>query len=92
MIMRFLAWFRNIPQRRAAVASAVNHFESTKSTPAHRGISSVIAKAPEGYVVRVCYGHIKPPGRAWFLVSAEGSIIAELSFDQVKQHGEEMWR
>jgi hypothetical protein len=59
---------------------------------AHCGISTVIGEDDAGLVVRVCYGEVKPPGRAWYRVDADWSVVGELTFEQARQFGEGYWR
>jgi hypothetical protein len=81
-------WFRRFRDRRAAIKMAVMYFEKTKILKAHSRISKVIAEEDGGYIVRVCYGHKKPPHRAWFNVNVPKSTIEEVSFGSVRQYGE----
>ena len=77
-----------------AVAVAVRHFESSTGQSAHTGTGTgkVIGQEERGLAVRVCYGHRRPPQRAWYLVGSEGAVIAELSLDEVSRFGERPWR
>jgi hypothetical protein len=86
-------WLDGRRRRRAAIAAAVRQFEATTGAEAHPGISSVIGEEARGMVVRVCHGHdIKPPGRAWYVIGADGAVIAELSFAEAGRFGERLWR
>ena len=81
-------WFRRFRDRRAAIKLAVTYFEKTKMLTAHPRISKVIADEDGDYIVRVCYGHKKPPHRAWINVNVPKSTIKEVSFGSVRQYGE----
>jgi hypothetical protein len=88
-IKRFLARRR---QKAAAVDAAVRRLESETGRPAHRGISFVLHIDQLGFVVRVCHGQTKPPRRAWFRVSRDAAEVQKLSFDDVKQYEERLWK
>jgi len=76
-----------------AVAAAVRHFEATTGAEAFPGISRAIGEDARGTVVRVCHGEdVIPPGRAWYVVGANGTVVAELSFDEAGRFGERHWR
>ena len=87
-----MRWLDHRKRIRSAIAMAVRQFESKTGERAHRSICDVIAEEPEQFVVRVCYGQAKPPCRAWYLISAEGSIVCDLSFEEAQQFGERLWR
>src|SRR5258708_4801485 len=79
-------------ERARAIDAAIRRFESVSDRSAHRGISSVLRSDDLGFVVRVCYGHIKPPGRAWFRVLRDTAKVQELSFDDVRLYRDRRWR
>ena len=76
-------------QRKEALGAAIRQFESAGGRDVHPGISSVLRADNFGFVVRVYHGYTKPPGRAWFRVSREMTEIQELSFEDVRQYGEQ---
>jgi hypothetical protein len=85
-------WLEQRRRKRAAVDSAVRHFDATTGKSAHAGISCVIGEKAGRFIVRVCYGEVKPPRRAWYVVAPDGSIVDEISFEQAKEFGERLWR
>jgi len=90
-----IGWIRNtLAERRRgrqAVARAAVAFESKHGQSPHVGISTTIHQDGARCIVRVCYGHVKPPCRAFFVVPDEGEI-EELQFEDVTQFGECPWR
>jgi len=91
-----LTWIRrkleNRRQNREALRAAVRHFEETGRCDACPGISCVLHSDASSFIVRVYYGHTKPPHRVWFRVSRDLTRIQELSFDDVRQYGERIER
>jgi hypothetical protein len=86
-------WFERRRRRRAAITVAVRHFEATTGGKALPAISSVIGDDARGTVVRVCFGTgQKPPRRAWYVVDADGVVVAELSFAEARRFGEDYWK
>jgi hypothetical protein len=83
-------WLEHRRRKQAAVEAAVQHFDATTGNRAHSG--GVIGEKSGNLVVRVCHGNIKPPGRAWYLVGSDGSVVAELSFDEAQEFGEGLWK
>ena len=77
---------------RAAITAAIRHLEATTGEHGHAGISAVIGEHAGGAVVRVCYGHTRPPQRVWYVVAANGSVVAELSLAEAAGFGERRWR
>jgi hypothetical protein len=92
MFQFLFRWLALRKAHRDAVAAAVVHFERVRGMKAHAGICGVIAEEPNSYVVRVCYGHAKPPSRAWYRIGCDGEVSSELTFDEVQQFGEGHWR
>ena len=92
MLSGITKFFADRREKAAAVDAAIRRFESAPDHLAHRGISSVIHSDQFGFVVRVCYGQVIPPGRAWFRVLRGSTDVQELSFDEVTQYGENYWR
>lgn len=88
MVNPLAKWFGRLRQRRSATSMAVEYFEKTKMLKAHKRISKVIAEDDGGYIVRVCFGHTKPPGRARITVNVPKSTIKEVPFNSVRQYGE----
>jgi hypothetical protein len=80
------SWLAQRRRKRAAVAAAIHHFEETSGKRAHTG--SVIGEKAGHFVVRVYFGNIKPPGRAWFIVGTDGTVLRELSFEVAQEFGE----
>ncbi|WP_218932181.1 hypothetical protein [Adhaeretor mobilis] len=54
-------------------------------------MAKVIATTDDGFIVRLCFGHTKPPSRAYFKIHESGAVD-ELEFEQVRQYGERPWR
>jgi hypothetical protein len=92
MLAQITRFFAGRREKAEAIGAAIRRFESAPDRSAHRGISSVLHSDELGFVVRVCYGHTRPPGRAWFRVSRGAADVQELSFDEVRQYGEKPWR
>lgn len=92
MFARLRRWLERRRRHREAVAVACRHFEAVTGKVAHVGISSVIGEDAGGFVVRVCHGQGRPPGRAWFRVGIDGRVSGDLSFDDVQRFGEGLWR
>ena len=86
MLRSLSGWLERRRRNRIAVEVAVRHFESTTGQRAHAGISSVIGEESGGLVVRVCYGDVKPPRRAWYRLG-DGSVVDELSFEEAGRFG-----
>jgi hypothetical protein len=80
-------WLQYRRQDRIAVASARRHFEANTGERSIKGMSIVVGREPRGAIVRVCSGHVKPPRRAWFVVSPDGSIVTELPVEEVQRLG-----
>ncbi len=79
-------------RERDAVARAVGCFEKLKGQQALREMCSVIYTDADKCIVRVCYGAMRPPRRAFFEVRVDGGI-GEVSFRDAKAHyGETRWR
>lgn len=85
-------WMERRRRRRVAVTAAVRHFAVVTGQQAHQNISSVIGEEAGELVVRICYGQVRPPGRAWFRVGADGQVRDELSFEEAGRFGERPWR
>lgn len=81
-------WFHSRKRKQTAVKAAISHFEATIGTRAHSG--KVIGEKGGNFIVRVFYDHgkVKPLRRKWYLLGQHDSVIAELSFDEVRQFGE----
>jgi hypothetical protein len=92
MLRAFSDWQSRQRCNRAAVDAAVQHFERTTGQKAHARISSVLAEEAGQFVVRVCYRDVKPPGRVWYRIGENNSVIAELSFEEATRLGECGWR
>ena len=88
----FSKWLQHRCGQRSAVEAAVRHFDATTGKHAHPGISGVIGEREGNFVVRICYGNTKPPGRTWYVVGSDGSVIEELSFEEAKRFDEKLWR
>jgi hypothetical protein len=85
-------WLHARQRRQSAVKAAISHFEAATGNHAHSGLCEVIGEKDGNFIVRVCFGHIKPPRRKWYLIGQDYTVIAELSFDEVKPFGERGWR
>lgn len=77
-------------RKREALKRATEVFELEKNESSHQGLSSIIDYNEIRCIVRICYGHTKPPRRAFYSVPLEGKI-KELNFNEVTQYGEELW-
>lgn len=83
-------FFKRQHTRREARSAALEFFRTSEGEKPHEGISKAIYFDANGVVVRVCYGHKKPPSRMWFRVSELG--ISKLSFSDVEKYGERQWK
>jgi hypothetical protein len=90
-----IEWFRRQQAERRRIREAerraVAAFEATgRGTVAWTGIVSSNAQET---VIRVCFGHTRPPTRNWFAVSSQPDApVRELSWDEVVPMGEKPWR
>jgi hypothetical protein len=95
-VRTLLSWLERRRRSRsaeaAAVTAAARHFEVATGERPHAGLGAAIGREPRGTVVRICHGATRPPQRAWYVVSAEGTVVAELSFEDAARFGERPWR
>lgn len=74
-----------------AIRRAREHFVEQYGKDDHRSWARVIAAVDGGFVLRLCYGHTKPPRRAYFRIDGDGNV-SEMEFAEVRKYGERPWR
>lgn len=92
-----IAWFRRWRAENARVRDAERRALSAfRDSRGHAGFGAwIVRRTEDETVVRVCFGDLRPPRRAWFAVPASaGAPVRELSWDEVSPmgEGERVWR
>ncbi len=84
-LSRWMQWRR---RRRRAVLGAIRHFMTTTGQKVHRHACKAIGMDGRHFIVRVCYGKVRPYHRKWFRVGTDGQVRAELSSEEAQRFGE----
>lgn len=78
--------------RRVLIESAIRCLRRQTQDQVHRSLTRILYEDDEKKIVRLCYGNVRPPHRAWFVVKADGAEVEEIPFDSVVEYGEHAWR
>lgn len=92
--VRMISWLRSLlalqRDQRIAKERARQAFASTGR--GHPSCVTIIGESVESIVVRIAYGHTRPPSRAWFSVLRSGEHeVTELAYEDVLPLGEKIW-
>jgi hypothetical protein len=85
-----LSWLEREPD--PIIEPAIAEFSASNSNDVVRSFCSVCEEVDGGFVVRICYDHLMPPKRAWFLVSCDASDARQLSEAESEPYRKGPWR
>ncbi len=85
MFTRLSQRIRQRSRERGAIDAAVRFFESARHERVIRRMSKIVAADESRWVVQVCHGGSRPPGRAFFAVGRSSFDVTSLSFEEVSE-------
>ena len=87
------SWRERRRSERAALSAAIEAFQQESSERPSSALSSVVAEDDTQFIVQVCFGRTRPPGRAWFSVARADLSARALTQEQVGEfYDVPMWR